>query len=174
MELKIAPLDKSEMPHYALTNGSRVMGRIFSEAEANEIVTACNAHDALLAENAELKRLTESVGILVAIQACEEGNDRESSHWFDIHASSEQMYRDEGYRIRRLYDHAVLLPTIADAELTRLAKALVDAEAVRTGLVGALEELVVLVDAHLEGEYKFDSFSLQPAHTALAAAKVTP
>lgn len=43
----------------------------------------------------------------VVIQAFMEGNERESGYWFDISATSEQMHRDEGYKIRRLYDHAL-------------------------------------------------------------------
>jgi ribosomal protein L37AE/L43A len=33
--------------------------------------------------------------------------------------------------------------------------------------IAALQELVDLVQAHIDGEYKFDSFSLQPARAVL-------
>ena len=38
-------------------------------------------------------------------------------------------------------------------------------------LLDCLEELADLVEAHLEGEYEIDSFTTQPARTAIEEAK---
>jgi hypothetical protein len=40
------------------------------------------------------------------IQALETGDDRESSRWFDIQPSEVAMYVEEGYKVRKLYEHA--------------------------------------------------------------------
>jgi len=42
------------------------------------------------------------------IQACEEGNERESDHWFEITAGEVAGYLDEGYRVRKLYASPVV------------------------------------------------------------------
>jgi hypothetical protein len=64
----------------------------------------------MIAEIAELRaalaaRATPAQPVL--IQALEEGNDRESDRWFDISEKSAQFHLDEGYKVRRLYEHPV-------------------------------------------------------------------